>query len=396
MKKKIILLISSLCLFSLIGCENQKVGSSVAIGGADGPTSIFIAEPKKVSEISEGNNSEANEISKDIKCLLDKASPQTSAMAFYYFDGKNTVIKRLYDQAEEQRIIDEINMLNITPVEKTKVSEMKVPCYGLEISDIDGYEIWLTYSNGLWLLKSGDVYEAKYDFDSLYSDIPDDDSTISLGGMSMINSAILGQYDTRYYSKSENLENTKEGITLSFVSYENNIVTVKLQNDSDEDFFYGMYFTLQKEIDGVWYSLPVRLSNYAFEDIGLILPAGQNSEETCDLTMYGDLDSGHYRIEKEGMATDFLISDIVGESDENLDVEYIEDNSGQYIVEGDMVFQYKLVLEGQSHSAMYPTRYVVLTNNPELTWEQVDKSLYSSNSKAWLSDTIIIGMKVLK
>ena len=80
--------------------------------------------------------------------------------------------------------------------------------------------------------------------------------------------------------------------------------------------------------------------------------------------------------------------------DENLDVNYVEDN-GQYIVDGDMVFRYKTVLVGQQPSAQCPVQYVVLTNDPDITWEQVDKSLYSSSSEDWLPGTIIIGIKTL-
>lgn len=81
--------------------------------------------------------------------------------------------------------------------------------------------------------------------------------------------------------------------------------------------------------------------------------------------------------------------------DENMDVDYIEEN-GQYVVEGDMVFRYKLVLVGQAPSAKYPVQYIVLTNDPDITWEQVDKSLYGSSSADMLSGTIIIGMNEIE
>lgn len=84
----------------------------------------------------------------------------------------------------------------------------------------------------------------------------------------------------------------------------------------------------------------------------------------------------------------------MNQANENLDVNYVEDN-GQYIVDGDMVFRYKTVLVGQQPSAQCPVQYVVLTNDPDITWEQVDKSLYSSSSEDWLPGTIIIGIKTL-
>lgn len=239
--------------------------------------------------------------------LLENASPETSAMSFYYFDGENTTVKWLFDVAKERKIIEDINKLMTKSVANTRVADMKVPCYGIEIVDKDGFEIWLTYSNGLWLLKDGTVYEADYDFKTLYDGVADTDLDILEGGINMLNAAILGQYDIRYYAKAEDMSNTRDGVTLSVTAVEGNVVTVKIQNDSDEDFFYGEYFTLQKEIDGFWYTIPVRLSNYGFHDIGRILQAHNSSEEKCDITMYGELDNGHYRIEKQQLVADFYL-----------------------------------------------------------------------------------------
>ena len=239
--------------------------------------------------------------------MLENASPETSAMAFYYFDGENTTVKWLYDVAQEQKIVANINKLMTKSVANTRVADMKVPSYGIAISDKDGSEIWLTYSNGLWLLKDGSVYEADYDFKTLYDSVPDTDLDTMEGGINMLNSAILGQYDVSYYEKVEDMTSTRDGVTLSVTSVKDNIVTVKIQNDSDQDFFYSQYFTLQKEIDGSWYKLPVRLSNYGFIDIGIVLEPHKNATEKCDLTMYGELDKGHYRIEKEQLVADFYL-----------------------------------------------------------------------------------------
>lgn len=87
-----------------------------------------------------------------------------------------------------------------------------------------------------------------------------------------------------------------------------------------------------------------------------------------------------------------------GEEDteeENMDVSYEEVN-GQYIVDGDMVYKYKMELIGKDSLAKYKSKFIVLTNDPNITWEQVHKSLISSNSADWLSGTVIIGISVLK
>ncbi|MGN0244971.1 MAG: M56 family metallopeptidase [Lachnospiraceae bacterium] len=101
-------------------------------------------------------------------------------------------------------------------------------------------------------------------------------------------------------------------------------------------------------------------------------------------------------VAREEMQQIIPISTMVANpGDENMGIDYVEEN-GQYIVEGDMVLRYKLVLVGQAPSAKYPVQYIVLTNDPDITWEQVNKSLYSSSSADLLPGTIIIGMNEMK
>lgn len=60
-----------------------------------------------------------------------------------------------------------------------------------------------------------------------------------------------------------------------------------------------------------------------------------------------------------------------------------------------MVLKYKKSLIGKEPKAEYSVQYIVLTNEEGITWEKVNESLYSSDSKDWLSGTIIIGMNTV-
>ncbi|MBQ7588171.1 MAG: hypothetical protein IJT37_09140 [Lachnospiraceae bacterium] len=64
-------------------------------------------------------------------------------------------------------------------------------------------------------------------------------------------------------------------------------------------------------------------------------------------------------------------------------------------MDGDTVLEYKLDLTGRSSNATYDITYTVLTNNPDITFEEVERSQHSSNSDDWLSDTIIIGIQTI-
>lgn len=239
--------------------------------------------------------------------LLENADPENCTLEICYFDGEKTEIKWLCDDEEAEKVIEEINSLKTKAMDSSKIEEFKIPCYGLGICNKDGEEMNLTYSDGLWLLKDGSVYQAKYDIKKLYDKVSDEDDMNSYdGGILFPNAALLGKYDNRFYRKSEDLPSEKNGVSLSFVSLEDNRVTVSIKNDSDGYFSYGEYYTLQKKIDGEWYTLPC-VKEWAFYDVLLEIPAGVKTEEICDLTPYGTLEKGTYRIEKEGLVAEFEI-----------------------------------------------------------------------------------------
>lgn len=128
---------------------------------------------------------------------------------------------------------------------------------------------------------------------------------------------------------------------------------------------YSLYYIIEAE----WFERGK--ANYGFR----IIRNNDNSEnEEIDIKEYG-----YENMPKEP---------------ENMSVNY-EYVDGQYIVGGDEVFMYKKILVGKDKTAACLGKYIVLTNNPDVTFEMVSKSLYSSNMDDWLNDTIIIGMEAL-
>lgn len=270
---------------------------------------IFLTNRKTAAsgdDLPVENNTPATD-NMPVSCrLLENASPATSALAIFYFDGEETKQKWIFDDEKKNEVIAEINGLNDRKEPQSRIADMTVPSYGIDICDKNGFSIWLTYSNGLWLTNDGAVYSAEYDFERLWSETSTEQTDAGKGGINMPNASILGEYDIRYYCKSEELVSEKDGVKLTFASAEEDIVNVTFTNDSDEDFSYGDFYYLQKEIDGEWYQLPVRYSNYGFKCILHVLQPGYSATEKCYLTMYGALKEGHYRIVLEDFAVEII------------------------------------------------------------------------------------------
>ncbi|MBQ7839707.1 MAG: hypothetical protein IJ390_04365 [Lachnospiraceae bacterium] len=71
--------------------------------------------------------------------------------------------------------------------------------------------------------------------------------------------------------------------------------------------------------------------------------------------------------------------------------EYVRNEDGTWSAEGH-TYQYMIELIGRDPNAVKDGRFVVLTNREDVTYEEVSKSLYSSNTKDFLDreETLIL------
>ena len=98
-----------------------------------------------------------------------------------------------------------------------------------------------------------------------------------------------------------------EGVVMSVEDIQPSRITVSITNNSCEEFSYGRYFSLQKQIDGQWYTMPVQADNIGFEDLACVLPDGKSASETYDLNIYGTLEPGIYRLVVQNLSVEFLV-----------------------------------------------------------------------------------------
>lgn len=108
---------------------------------------------------------------------------------------------------------------------------------------------------------------------------------------------------TNWEPSAYEIDNNLDGVTMGIK--EGTVSTTKLtvifENNSEKDFIFGEQFLLEKNIMGSWYQVPVILDdNYGFIDIGYDLAPLDITEWTVDWGwLYGNLDTGEYRIVKE-------------------------------------------------------------------------------------------------
>lgn len=240
--------------------------------------------------------------------LLENASPDTSAMELYIYDGHTATRKFLYDSEEEKEILRALASVPVQKAEDHTLADVMLPIYGIRIGGKDEQDVQAAWSDGYWITKEGEVYDLDHDFEALAAEYdwqdPDTWETISvLPCARFLCEDGDGWYAPLLTPARELL--APEDISLRLVSQTGDSVTVSFSNEGDEEWTYGEYFSLQVLLDDVWYEIPPMPGEHGFADIASILPPGRTQEETYDLTMYGKLPSGTYRLVTEGLSAGF-------------------------------------------------------------------------------------------
>lgn len=231
--------------------------------------------------------------------LMKNASPDTSALALYVYDGETTTRGFLFDPAVEREILNDLARVSAKEAPDWSPEQITLPIYGLDIIDEDGWPILAAWSNGYWITQDGTAYHFDYDFKALEAD-HDWTSKDSWPSISIMPCAY-------YLTKSDNGWNANtlspageyfaaENITAELIAQTEETVTIALTNSGTEEWMYGEYYYLDVLLDGTWYSVPTAPGNWGFTDIGIILPAKTTQNKTYNLTMYGELPSGQYRL----------------------------------------------------------------------------------------------------
>ena len=239
--------------------------------------------------------------------ILVGASPDTSAFQLYYYDGETVMVRTLYDSSTEKEVIKRINDIPLQAAEEQALSQMETPFFGIWISSGEGYDISVTASGGVWLRNDGAVYYGDTDLSFLWREMEGSDED-TWNVLNFPNAGHLSVYHSCFLLKADELpaEGT-EGVSMNIEDIGTSEITVLIANNSGEEFTYGEYFSLQKQIDGQWYTMPVRADNVGFQDIAHILPDGESASETYNLDIYGTLEPGMYRLVVETLSAEFLM-----------------------------------------------------------------------------------------
>lgn len=243
--------------------------------------------------------------------LMKDATPNTSALTYYIYDGEFVRRSLTFDTNTKQSILDKLDRAKAIEAENWSLEDITLPIYGLEIGSADGTNIFAAWSNGYWISQDGTVYSLDFDFAGLEQNYiwPNEDKFHSFAVFPC----------ARFLTQDENGWNRTlltpaidlsppEGIILTLEAQNNDGVTINILNESGAEWSYGDTFGLQVLLEGVWYDIPTIPGNWGFSAISYVIQDGEEQSKTYNLTMYGKLPLGNYRLVTKDLSVEFMIS----------------------------------------------------------------------------------------
>jgi hypothetical protein len=239
--------------------------------------------------------------------LMKGASPETSALTLYRYDGNNNYCAYLYDSGDVRKVLDELDANKAVKAENWSLGDITMPVYGFWIGSVDGPGIFVAWSNGYWIAQDETAYSFDFDFGKLEQNYAWTDK-MGFTDFAMFPCArVLTQdengWDSTLLKPAPEL-NAPAGIAMALESWDKDVISVNFSNNSGAEWTYGEYFNLQVQLDGKWYEIPAAPGNWGFNDIAHVIRDGEEQKKEYHLAMYGALPTGTYRFVAYGLSVE--------------------------------------------------------------------------------------------
>lgn len=115
------------------------------------------------------------------------------------------------------------------------------------------------------------------------------------------------QNESQMESPDSELSTMPLDMTMRVIGYEDGIVTVEIDNHSGYEMGYGEEYTLQRLEGEEWVDVQPE-KEYAWKDVLHTIPDLTVVKETYDLTVFGNLPAGKYKLVKNDLEAEFEIT----------------------------------------------------------------------------------------
>ncbi|MDE6595718.1 MAG: hypothetical protein K2K44_06900, partial [Oscillospiraceae bacterium] len=234
----------------------------------------------------------------------------SNTLSMYYYNGEKTFWGYLFDDEAASGILKSLAAVSAEKAENWSPADVSFPVYGVKLGmGDDSFEA--AWSNGYWITRTGEAYSFDYDFAAIWENY-------DWEGNHWSTAAILPC--SCYFCRDENgwvadylppagyLHDMPETLSAAVSKLDNDVLTVEFTNNGEEDWFFGEMFELQAQLDGEWYSVPTLPGDWVYHMIAYIVKPQQTLTHDYDLSIYGTLPEGNYRIVTDTFSTEFYLN----------------------------------------------------------------------------------------
>lgn len=260
--------------------------------------------------------------------LLNLKLPENSfdTLSMYCYDGEKTFWGYLFDDGAESEILESLTAVSAKRAEDWSPAEVTFPVYGIKYNGVEA-----AWSNGYWITDTGEAYRFEYDFAAAWENYDWDgkDNTWSTAAVLPCSYYLCRDENgwiKDYLPPAGSPPEMPETLAVSS-KLGGDVLTVEFTNSGDMEWSFGEYFDIQAQLDGDWYNIPRLPGDWAYIALGYLVMPQQTLEHDYDLSCYGVLPEGRYRLVTECFCTEFYI----GGAAET--VQKSRDEKGEWIAE---------------------------------------------------------------
>ena len=253
-------------------------------------------------------------------------------LSMYYYNGEKTFWGHLFDDDAASVILESLAAVSAERAEDWSPADVSFPVYGVKSGmNDDGFEA--AWSNGYWITQTGEAYSFDYDFANLWEDYDWEGaenhwSTASILPCSYYLCRDENGWIADYLPPAGNLPDMPETITAAVSKLDSDVLTLEFTNNGEEDWFFGELFELQAQLGDEWYNIPTLPGDWVFPAIACIVKPQQTLTHDYDLSIYGTLPEGNYRIITGDFSAEFYLNVSSG-----LTAASCQDENGEWVAE---------------------------------------------------------------
>lgn len=236
----------------------------------------------------------------------------SNTLSMYCYNGEKTFWGHLFDDDAASGILESLAAVSVERAEDWSPADVSFPVYGVKFGlGDDGFEA--AWSNGYWITQTGEAYSFDYDFANLWEDYDWDGaenqwSTAAILPCSYYFCRDENGWIADYLPPAGNLPAMPETLTASVSKLDGDVLTVEFTNRGEENCFFGELFELQAQLDGEWYQMPRLPGDWIYAAIARLVMPQQTLGHDYDLSCYGTLPEGNYRIITDDFSAEFYLT----------------------------------------------------------------------------------------